>query len=145
KVAGMADLKFTGPARCFDGEEACFDAVKKKKYKEGDVLVIRYEGPRGGPGMREMLSTTAALYGQGMGEKVALITDGRFSGATRGFCIGHVGPEAAFGGPIGLIRDGDIIEIDAEKGTLNAKLSDEELAKRKAAWKPRESQAASGY
>ena len=102
KVAGMTTaLKFTGPARCFDGEEACFEAVKNKKYKEGDVLVIRYEGPKGGPGMREMLSTTAALYGQGMGGKVALITDGRFSGATRGFCVGHVGPEAAVGGPIG--------------------------------------------
>ena len=103
KVAGMEGLKFTGPARCFDGEEACFEAVKNKKYKAGDVLVIRYEGPKGGPGMREMLATTAALYGQGMGDKVALITDGRFSGATRGFCIGHVGPEAAVGGPIGLV------------------------------------------
>src|SRR5207247_9184668 len=112
KVAGMADLRFTGPARCFDGEEACFDAVKKKKYKEGDVLVIRYEGPKGGPGMREMLATTAALYGQGMGGKVALIADGRFSGATRGFCIGHVGPEAAVGGPIALLRDVDIIAMD---------------------------------
>ena len=100
KVAGMSELKFSGPARCFDGEEACFEAVKKRKYREGDVLVIRYEGPKGGPGMREMLATTAALYGQGMGGKVALITDGRFSGATRGFCIGHVGPEAAIGGPI---------------------------------------------
>ena len=106
KVAGMTTLKFTGPARCFDGEEACFEAVKSKQYKEGEVLVIRYEGPKGGPGMREMLSTTAALYGQGMGDKVALITDGRFSGATRGFCIGHVGPEAAIGGPIALLRTG---------------------------------------
>ncbi|MGH6727119.1 MAG: dihydroxy-acid dehydratase [Pseudolabrys sp.] len=145
KVAGMAGVKFTGPARCFDTEEACFDAVKNKKYKEGDVLVIRYEGPKGGPGMREMLSTTAALYGQGMGDKVALITDGRFSGATRGFCVGHVGPEAAVGGPIGLLRDGDIIELDADKGTLNVKLPDDELAKRKAAWKPRESEYGSGY
>ena len=119
KVAGMTDsLNFTGPARCFDSEEACFEAVKNRQYKEGEVLVIRYEGPRGGPGMREMLSTTAALYGQGMGDKVALITDGRFSGATRGFCIGHVGPEAAVGGPIGLLRDGDIIEIDADQGHL---------------------------
>src|SRR6201993_3334597 len=124
KVAGMKKLKFSGPARCFDGEEACFEAVKKRTYKEGEVLVIRWEGPRGGPGMREMLSTTAALYGQGMGEKVALITDGRFSGATRGFCIGHVGPEAAIGGPIGLLRDGDIIEIDAVAGTLNVKLTE---------------------
>jgi dihydroxy-acid dehydratase len=146
KVAGMKTLKFTGPAHCFDGEEACFEAVKKRTYKEGEVLVIRYEGPRGGPGMREMLSTTAALYGQGMGEKVALITDGRFSGATRGFCIGHVGPEAAIGGPIGLLKDGDIIEIDATAGTLNVRLSDEELAKRKATWKPRgNDSAASGY
>jgi dihydroxy-acid dehydratase len=145
KVAGMHTLKFTGPARCFDGEEACFEAVKKRTYRAGEVLVIRYEGPRGGPGMREMLSTTAALYGQGQGEKVALITDGRFSGATRGFCIGHVGPEAAFGGPIGLIQDGDVIEIDAEAGTLNVRLSDAELAARKAKWKPRENEATSGY
>ncbi len=145
KVAGMQNLKFTGPARCFDGEEACFEAVKNKKYKEGEVLVIRYEGPRGGPGMREMLSTTAALYGQGMGDKVALITDGRFSGATRGFCVGHVGPEAAIGGPIGLLRDGDIIELDADKGILNVKLSDDELAKRRTQWKPRESEYGSGY
>jgi dihydroxy-acid dehydratase len=145
KVAGMKTLKFSGPARCFDGEEACFDAVKNKKYKEGEVLVIRYEGPKGGPGMREMLSTTALLYGQGQGEKVALITDGRFSGATRGFCVGHVGPEAAVGGPIGLIRDGDIIEIDAVNGTLEVKLSADELAKRKAQWKPRESEYGSGY
>jgi len=145
KVAGMTNLKFSGPARCFDGEEACFDAVKNKKYKEGDVLVIRYEGPKGGPGMREMLSTTAALYGQGMGAKVALITDGRFSGATRGFCVGHVGPEAAVGGPIGLLRDGDTIELDADKGTINVKLSDAELAKRKAQWKPRENEYGSGY
>ena len=145
KVAGMANLKFTGPARCFDGEETCFDAVKNRKYKEGEVLVIRYEGPRGGPGMREMLSTTAALYGQGMGDKVALITDGRFSGATRGFCVGHVGPEAAIGGPIALLRDGDIIELDAESGILNVKLSDEELAKRKAEWEPRNNNHGSGY
>lgn len=145
KVAGMQNLKFTGPARCFDGEEACFEAVKNKTYKEGDVLVIRYEGPRGGPGMREMLSTTAALYGQGMGDKVALITDGRFSGATRGFCVGHVGPEAAIGGPIGLLRDGDIIELDAVNGTLSVKLSDDELAKRKTQWKSRESESTSGY
>jgi dihydroxy-acid dehydratase len=146
KIAGMKKLQFTGPARCFDGEEACFEAVKNRTYKEGEVLVIRYEGPRGGPGMREMLSTTAALYGQGMGEKVALITDGRFSGATRGFCIGHVGPEAAIGGPIGLLRDGDIIEIDAVTAILNVKLSDAELAERRKTWKPRENpSAASGY
>jgi dihydroxy-acid dehydratase len=145
KVAGMQTLKFSGPARCFDGEEACFEAVKNKTYKEGDVLVIRYEGPRGGPGMREMLATTAALYGQGMGDKVALITDGRFSGATRGFCVGHVGPEAAIGGPIALLRDGDIIELDAVNGILNVKLPDEELARRKASWTPRESEFGSGY
>ncbi|HST93378.1 MAG TPA: dihydroxy-acid dehydratase [Microvirga sp.] len=147
KVAGMPVEKqvFRGPARCFDGEEACFEAVSTRRYQEGDVLVIRYEGPRGGPGMREMLSTTAALYGQGMGDKVALITDGRFSGATRGFCIGHVGPEAAVGGPIGLIRDGDIIVLDAIKGTIDVELSDEELARRRAAWSPRETTATSGY
>jgi dihydroxy-acid dehydratase len=145
KVAGMKTLKFSGPARCFDGEEACFEAVKAKKYKEGEVLVIRYEGPKGGPGMRVMLSSTALLYGQGQGEKVALITDGRFSGATRGFCIGHVGPEAAVGGPIGLIRDGDIIEIDAEKGTLDVRVSADELAKRKTQWRARENEYGSGY
>ncbi len=145
KVAGMDVLKFTGPARCYDGEEACFEAVKNRKYKEGDVLVIRYEGPRGGPGMREMLATTAALYGQGMGGKVALITDGRFSGATRGFCIGHVGPEAAVGGPIALVRDGDMIRIDAEKGTLEVDVPAAELEKRKASWKPREHEFKSGY
>jgi dihydroxy-acid dehydratase len=144
KVAGMKNLKFTGPARCFDSEEACFEAVTKKRYQEGEVLVIRYEGPRGGPGMREMLATTAALYGQGMGDKVALITDGRFSGATRGFCIGHVGPEAAVGGPIGLLRDGDVIEIDAEKGTLAVHLSDRELAERQKDWHPRDHGYGSG-
>ena len=144
KVAGMSTLKFTGPARCFDSEEACFEAVSRREYQEGDVLVIRYEGPKGGPGMREMLSTTAALYGQGMGDKVALITDGRFSGATRGFCIGHVAPEAAECGPIGLLRDGDIIEIDAVEGELNVKLSDVELEERKRNWKPRETGFGSG-
>jgi dihydroxy-acid dehydratase len=111
-------------------------AVQSRAYKEGEVLVIRYEGPKGGPGMREMLSVTSAIYGQGMGEKVALVTDGRFSGGTRGFCIGHVGPEAAVGGPIGLLRDGDIVAIDAEKGTLDVELSAEELERRRAAWKP---------
>ncbi len=145
KVAGMERLRFSGPARCFDGEEACFDAVKNKKYREGEVLVIRYEGPKGGPGMREMLATTAALYGQGMGDKVALITDGRFSGATRGFCVGHVGPEAAVGGPIGLLRDGDMIEIDAEKGTLDVKLTKSELEQRARAWKPHADEVTSGY
>jgi dihydroxy-acid dehydratase len=147
KVAGMpADKQvFTGPARCFDNEEACFEAVSNRTYKEGEVLVIRYEGPKGGPGMREMLSTTAALYGQGMGDKVALITDGRFSGATRGFCVGHVGPEAAIGGPIALLRDGDMISLDAVEGTLSVDLSDDELARRRAEWQPRANAATSGY
>jgi dihydroxy-acid dehydratase len=144
KVAGMTNLKFSGPARCFDSEEACFEAVKNRKYKEGEVLVIRYEGPRGGPGMREMLSTTAALYGQGMGDKVALITDGRFSGATRGFCVGHVGPEAQLGGPIGLLKDGDIVTLDAVAGTLSCTVSDAEFAARKKSWKPREHGYGSG-
>jgi dihydroxy-acid dehydratase len=144
KVAGMSNLKFTGPARCFDREEDAFESVKHRTYKEGEVIVIRYEGPKGGPGMREMLSTTAALTGQGMGGKIALITDGRFSGATRGFCVGHVGPEAAVGGPIALIRDGDIIEIDADDGKLNVKLSDTELAERRKSWKPREQRFGSG-
>jgi dihydroxy-acid dehydratase len=138
KVAGMKTaLRFTGPARCFDCEEDAFAAVEKRAYKEGDVIVIRYEGPRGGPGMREMLSTTAAIFGQGMGEKVGLITDGRFSGATHGFSVGHVGPEAAVGGPIGLVRDGDRITIDADAGRLEVALSDAELAERRRAWSPR--------
>ena len=145
KVAGMEDeLTFEGPARCFDCEEEAFEAVVKKKIKEGDVIVIRYEGPKGGPGMREMLSTTAALYGLGMGDKVALITDGRFSGGTRGFCIGHVGPEAAVGGPIGLLKDGDIISIDAKKGKLDVKLSKSELERRRKKWKPRKHDYQSG-
>lgn len=144
KVAGMAVQTFTGPARCFDSEELAFAAVSDRNYEEGEVLVIRYEGPKGGPGMREMLSTTAALYGQGMGDKVALITDGRFSGATRGFCIGHVGPEAAVGGPIGLLKDGDIIELDAVEGTMNVQVSDEELEERRKLWQPRETDYASG-
>ena len=134
KVAGMDNLKFTGPARCFDCEEDAFIAVENKNYNDGDVIVIRYEGPKGGPGMREMLSTTAALYGQGKGDKVALVTDGRFSGGTRGFCIGHVGPEAADGGPIALIKDGDIISIDADAGTIEVDLTKEELLKREKQW-----------
>ncbi|WP_374763499.1 dihydroxy-acid dehydratase [Yunchengibacter salinarum] len=134
KVAGMKELRFTGPARCFESEEDAFRAVNEGRYQAGDVLVIRGEGPKGGPGMREMLATTAAIYGQGMGDKVALITDGRFSGATRGFCIGHVGPESAVGGPIGLIRDGDTIIIDAEAGTLAVDLDAAELERRRAAW-----------
>jgi len=137
KVAGMHRLQFEGPARVFDCEEDCFAAVEARRINEGEVLVIRYEGPKGGPGMREMLSTTAALYGLGMGEKVALITDGRFSGATRGFCIGHVGPEAAEGGPIALIEDGDIIRIDAEAGTIDLLVDPNRLADRRAHWQPR--------
>lgn len=146
KVAGMQKdaLKFTGAARCFDSEEACFKAVEQKKYQEGDVLVIRYEGPKGGPGMREMLATTAAIYGQGMGSKVALITDGRFSGGTRGFCIGHVAPEAAIGGMIALLQDGDKITIDAVNGAIDVDLSAAEIEKRKAAWRPRENDYQSG-
>ena len=147
KVAGMPQESqvFTGPARVFECEEDAFDAVQKREYKEGEVIVIRNEGPRGGPGMREMLATTAALSGQGMGKKVALITDGRFSGATRGFCVGHVGPEAAQGGPIALLRDGDMITIDAIKGEISVALSDEEMAARKAAWAgPRETLYGSG-
>ena len=137
KVAGMKNRRFEGTALCFDCEEDAFAAVDQRAYKSGDVIVIRYEGPKGGPGMREMLSTTAAIYGQGMGAEVALITDGRFSGATRGFCIGHVGPEAAVGGPIALLRNGDRIVIDADAGTIDVLLPEEELAARKAAWKPR--------
>lgn len=144
KIAGLESLVFEGPARCFDGERACLDAVLARQYKEGDVIVLRYEGPKGGPGMREMLSTTGALYGQGMGGKVALITDGRFSGGTRGFCIGHVGPEAAVGGPIALVEDGDIIRIDAEKGTIDVQVSEEELARRQQTWKPRPTNYNSG-
>jgi dihydroxy-acid dehydratase len=137
KVAGMHNLRFEGTALCFDSEEDAFAAVQERAYKAGDVIIVRYEGPKGGPGMREMLSTTSAIYGQGMGEQVALITDGRFSGATRGFCIGHVGPEAALGGPIALLRNGDRIVIDAEKGTIDVVLSEAELAARRAAWQPR--------
>lgn len=146
KVAGMQNdqLKFVGKARCFDSEEECFSAVEQKKYHEGDVLVIRYEGPRGGPGMREMLATTAAIYGQGMGSKVALITDGRFSGGTRGFCIGHVSPEAAVGGMIALLRDGDKITIDAVSGSIDVELRESEVASRKAAWVARENDYQSG-
>jgi dihydroxy-acid dehydratase len=146
KVAGMAEDAqiFTGSALCFDSEEECFKAVERKSYKEGDVLVIRYEGPRGGPGMREMLATTAAIYGQGMGSKVALITDGRFSGGTRGFCVGHISPEAAIGGMIALLKDGDQITINAIKGTIDVALSDSEIASRKAAWRPRENDYQSG-
>ncbi len=144
KVAGLHELRFEGPAQVFDCEEDCFAAVEARQIIEGSVIVIRYEGPKGGPGMREMLSTTAALYGQGMGETVALITDGRFSGATRGFCIGHVGPEAAEGGPIALVEDGDIIAIDAEAGTIDLKVDADTLARRKTAWQPRSHDYQSG-
>ena len=144
KVAGMKNLTFRGPARCFDSEEEAFAAVQNRQYKDGGVIVIRYEGPKGGPGMREMLATTAALYGQEMGDKMALITDGRFSGATRGFCIGHVGPEAAVGGPIGLLKDGDMIVIDVMGGRLDVEVSPEELTKRRKAWKPRQHDFQSG-
>tara|TARA_B110000196_G_C20902631_1_gene546637 strand:- start:99 stop:782 length:684 start_codon:yes stop_codon:yes gene_type:complete len=144
KIAGLKKLQFIGKARCFDNEESAMNAVQTKKYKDGDVIVIRYEGPVGGPGMREMLSTTGAIYGQGKGEKVALITDGRFSGATRGFCVGHVGPEAALGGPIALLRNGDIIDIDAKKGTINVRLSKKELTIRRKKWKPKKSSFGSG-
>ena len=137
KVAGMKRKEFKGHAKCFDNEESALNAVLDKKIKAGDVVVIRYEGPRGSPGMPEMLSTTGAIYGQGLGEDVALITDGRFSGGTHGFSIGHVGPEAAVGGPIGLLKDGDVIEIDTVKGSLNVILSDEELKQRKNKWKPK--------
>ena len=144
KVAGMAKQRFEGTALCFDCEEDAFAAVEQRAYKAGDVFVIRYEGPRGGPGMREMLSTTSAIYGQGMGESVALITDGRFSGGTRGFCVGHVGPEAALGGPIALLRNGDKIVIDAVAGTMDVDLTDAEWAERRAAWKPRTTDYNSG-
>lgn len=144
KVAGMARLQFRGPAQVFECEEDAFEAVEDRQIKEGAVVVIRNEGPKGGPGMREMLATTAALYGQGMGEKVALITDGRFSGATRGFCIGHVGPEAADGGPIGLIEDGDMINIDAEKGIIDLEVDEAILAERRKIFTQRETDYGSG-
>ncbi|HEX5280177.1 MAG TPA: dihydroxy-acid dehydratase [Micropepsaceae bacterium] len=138
KIAGLKHLQHRGPARVFDCEEDAFAAVQARNYKAGDVIVIRYEGPRGGPGMREMLSTTAALYGQGLSDQIALVTDGRFSGATRGLCIGHVGPEAADGGPIALLRDGDMISVDAEKGTIDLELDAAELRRRREAWKSRD-------
>jgi len=144
KVAGLKEQRFTGTALCFDCEEDAFAAIQARAYKKGDVIVIRYEGPKGGPGMREMLSTTAAIYGQGMGEHVALITDGRFSGGTRGFCVGHVGPEAAVGGPIALLQNGDKITLDAIAGTIHVDLTDAELAARRAKWKPRPTNYNSG-
>ena len=144
KVAGLSRLRHVGPARCFDNEEEAMKAVVGRDYRSGDVIVIRYEGPKGGPGMREMLAVTSQIYGQGKGEEVALITDGRFSGATRGFCIGHVGPEAALGGPIALIRDGDEVTIDATRGALRVAVSEAEFAERRKRWKPRATDYQSG-
>jgi len=135
KTAGVEMTKFTGKARVFDGEESAFDAVAEGEIKEGDVLVIRYEGPKGGPGMREMLATTAAIVGQGLGKKVAMITDGRFSGGTRGFMVGHVAPEAFVGGPIALVKDGDEISINIEDNSVNLHVSEEELNLRRTKWR----------
>ena len=143
-MKGLKRRKFKGKAKCFDGETSALNAVLNKKIKSGDVIIIRYEGPKGSPGMPEMLSTTGAIYGQGLGEKVALITDGRFSGGTHGFSIGHVGPAAAVGGPIALIKNGDLIEIDADKGLLKVNLSTSEMKKRKKKWKPRKIEYTSG-
>jgi dihydroxy-acid dehydratase len=136
KTARLTALQFSGPARVFDNEEACMAAVSERRYATGQVLVIRNEGPRGGPGMREMLSVTAAIYGQGMGEKVALLTDGRFSGTARGMCVGYVCPEAAAGGMIALLKDGDVIHIDANAGSLEVEISPEDLERRHALWRP---------
>jgi dihydroxy-acid dehydratase len=144
KVAGLKALVFEGRARVFDSEEACAEVVKKRAYKAGEVLVIRYEGPRGGPGMREMLGVTALIYGQGMGEKVALLTDGRFSGATRGMMVGYVSPEAAAGGPLALVRNGDRIHIDAARGRMNLQISDSELLRRRKSWKAPKRAAVTG-
>ncbi len=144
KIAGLNTLTFKGKAKCFDCEEDALTSVLKNEIKPGDVVIIRYEGPKGGPGMREMLSTTAAIYGQGLGESVALITDGRFSGGTRGICIGHVGPEAAVGGMIALVEDEDEITIDALKGEINVSLNVEEINKRRSKWKPRTTKYNSG-
>jgi dihydroxy-acid dehydratase len=135
KVSGTSHLRHVGPARVFDSEEAAFDAVQSQSIKPNDVVVIRYEGPRGGPGMREMLAVTSAIVGQGLGDKVALLTDGRFSGASHGFIVGHIAPEAADGGPIAFLRDGDVIVLDTDKRELSTQVSDEELKKRKAQWK----------
>jgi dihydroxy-acid dehydratase len=136
KVAGLKSLKFEGSARVFENEEDATEVVRRRDYLAGEVLIIRNEGPRGGPGMREMLGVTALIYGQGMGEQVALLTDGRFSGATRGMCIGYAGPEAAVGGPLALVRDGDVIAIDAVAETIDLRVPEEELARRRAAWQP---------
>ena len=144
KIAGLKRLVFEGRARVFECEEDCTEAVRRRQYQPGDVLVIRNEGPRGGPGMREMLGTTALIYGQGMGEQVALLTDGRFSGATRGMCIGYACPEAAEGGPIALLRDGDPIRIDCEARRIDVLIDETELQHRRAAWQPRQSERLAG-
>jgi dihydroxy-acid dehydratase len=136
KVAGLQSLSFTGPALVFESEEDCMAVIRERTYAAGTALIMRNEGPKGGPGMREMLGVTALIYGQGMGEAVALLTDGRFSGATRGMCIGHMSPEAAVGGPLALVQNGDTIRIDAAAGTINVVLSDQELAARRAVWRP---------
>jgi dihydroxy-acid dehydratase len=136
KVAGVKNKKFTGKARVFDAEEKAFDAIARREITEGEVVVIRYEGPRGGPGMREMLAVTAALVGQGLGEKVAMVTDGRFSGATRGFMIGHVAPEAMVGGPIAVVKEGDVISIDTQTSKIDLMISKVDLKKRMKKWKP---------
>ncbi len=135
KISGKEGTHFEGKAKVFDSEEKCLQAILAGKITKGSVIVIKNEGPVGGPGMREMLSTTGAIYGQGKGEKVALITDGRFSGATRGFCVGHVGPEAAMGGPIALLKNGDVIDIDAKKGSINVRLTSAQLKARRKKWK----------
>jgi dihydroxy-acid dehydratase len=146
KVAGHQFGKgFTGPAKVFDQEEAVMEALKRRAIKAGDAVVIRYEGPKGGPGMREMLAVTGAIVGQGLGDKVCLITDGRFSGATHGFTIGHVGPEAAIGGPIAVLRDGDVIDVDLRKFQLNVRLTNEQIAYRLKAWKPRKPPYTTGF
>src|SRR5436309_577032 len=137
KVAGLKQLVFEGVARVFEDEEGCVAAVRQRNYSAGDVLVIRNEGPVGGPGMREMLGVTALIYGQGMGEKVALITDGRFSGATRGMCIGYISPESFIGGPLAMVREGDRIRIDAGARTKDMLVDGKELAERRQSWKPR--------
>jgi len=136
KISGIKQRKITGAARVFDSEEDCMAAIIARKIEAGDVIVIRYEGPKGGPGMREMLAPTSAIIGLGLGDSVGLITDGRFSGGTYGMVVGHVAPEAAVGGNIAFVRDGDLITIDADERTLNVHLPDEELAKRRAEWRP---------
>lgn len=136
KIAGLNRPSFVGKARVFNAEEDAFKAISNRKIVEGDVVVIRYEGPRGGPGMREMLGVTAALVGQGLGEKVAMVTDGRFSGATRGFMVGHVAPEAMVGGPISLVKDGDTIDLDIKRGKINLQISKAEMRRREKKWKP---------